>query len=280
MDKKKQKHTEEHRRKISLANIGKNSGKHLSPKTEFKKGSIPWNKGLTKQTDKRVNNISKNLLGEKNYMFGKKQSQDFIDKRFKKIIGSKRSLEVKIKMSLAMKGIKRKPLSSEHKIKIGLSNKGQKRSEEFRNKMRLQWERLSELERKKRCKSISQSKIGINSGEKCHFWNGGISKLPYDQKWNNNFKNEIRNRDNQVCMNCGKHREKLRKALSIHHINYDKELTIKENCISLCNQCHSLTQLNRDYWMNLFQSKLSQIYGYKYFNNKAMININKSEETK
>lgn len=34
-------HTFGAKRKISLAN----NGKHLSPRTEFKKGSIPWNKG-------------------------------------------------------------------------------------------------------------------------------------------------------------------------------------------------------------------------------------------
>ena len=34
-------HTEESKRKMSLAH----KGKHSSPKTEFKKGMIPWNKG-------------------------------------------------------------------------------------------------------------------------------------------------------------------------------------------------------------------------------------------
>ena len=44
-----------------------------------------------------------------------------------------------------------------------------------------------------------------------------------------------RERDNQVCMNCGKHKEKLNSALDVHHVNYDKQLSIKENCISLCH---------------------------------------------
>lgn len=37
--------SDERKRKISAANTGRNKGIHLSPTTEFKKGSIPWNKG-------------------------------------------------------------------------------------------------------------------------------------------------------------------------------------------------------------------------------------------
>ncbi len=51
---------EEIKSQISL----KNKGKHFSSKTEFKKGLIPWNKGLTKETDERVKEISEKLLGK------------------------------------------------------------------------------------------------------------------------------------------------------------------------------------------------------------------------
>lgn len=57
-------------------------GKHCSPKTEFKKGQGAWNKGLTKESDKRVKkygiSISKSRIkkqtakGKKNGMYGKK----------------------------------------------------------------------------------------------------------------------------------------------------------------------------------------------------------------
>ena len=56
-------------------------GKHSSSKTEFKKGMVPWNKGLTKETDNRVKNnalkTSKarkllNLKGKNNPRYGKK----------------------------------------------------------------------------------------------------------------------------------------------------------------------------------------------------------------
>jgi G:T-mismatch repair DNA endonuclease (very short patch repair protein) len=40
-------------------------GDHRGLKTEFKKGLVPWNKGLSKETDKRVRGISKKLTGRK-----------------------------------------------------------------------------------------------------------------------------------------------------------------------------------------------------------------------
>lgn len=95
-------------------------------------------------------------------------------------------------------------------------------------------------------------------------WNGGSSFEPYDEKFNESFRKLIRKRDNQVCMLCGIHREKLNRALDVHHINYDKLLTIPENCISLCTSCHIKTNSNRKSWVDFFKSIMSRMYGYKY----------------
>ena len=57
--------TEKHRRNIS------ESMKKNHPDTVFKKGQIPWNKNLTKETDERVRNISEKAIGKKKpYMIG------------------------------------------------------------------------------------------------------------------------------------------------------------------------------------------------------------------
>lgn len=101
-------------------------------------------------------------------------------------------------------------------------------------------------------------------GEKHPNWQGGKSFEPYNKTFNNEFKRLIRKRDNQICMLCGIHREKLNRALDIHHINYDKLLSIKENCISLCSSCHTKTGFNRKHWITLFQNLLSEKYNYQY----------------
>jgi len=112
---------------------------------------------------------------------------------------------------------------------------------------------------------ITRDKIGkANLGEKNGMWNNGGCEFPYDKEFSKRFKNIIRKRDNQVCMNCGVHREKLSQSLHVHHIDYNKHNTIKENCISLCNSCHGFTRLNQEYWIGVFRNKLSKNYGYQY----------------
>lgn len=103
-----------------------------------------------------------------------------------------------------------------------------------------------------------------NLAEKNPNWRGGISFEPYPIIFNDKFKRFIRKRDNQICMLCGTHREKLNRALHIHHINYNKLLTIPQNCISLCTSCHIKTNWNRKHWVKFFQSLLSEKYSYKY----------------
>lgn len=128
-------------------------------------------------------------------------------------------------------------------------------------------------------KKMSEDFIKKISGSNNHQWLGGKSLEPYNTDFSNSFRNSIRNRDNQLCMNCGIHRETLSRALSVHHINYDKLLSIKENCITLCIKCHALTNFNRPYWISLFQSKLSQLYGYSYSNDNQVI-LNLMEQSK
>jgi len=101
-------------------------------------------------------------------------------------------------------------------------------------------------------------------GEKASNWQGGKSFEPYDISFNNIFKRRIRKRDNQICMLCEIHREKINRALDVHHINYDKLLSIPQNCISLCNSCHMKTNFNREHWTKFFQSILSKKYNYQY----------------
>lgn len=139
-------------------------------------------------------------------------------------------------------------------------------------------EKLSEARKKGlkegRIKTWNKGLDGFRSGEENSMWKGGISFEPYDINFNKKFKREIRKRDNQVCMLCGIHKEKLNRALSIHHINYNKELSIPENCISLCISCHGKTNDNRNHWTKFFQSLLSERYNYSYSENlEPILNI-------
>jgi len=112
-------------------------------------------------------------------------------------------------------------------------------------------------------------------GEKHPNWQGGIGKDPYDFSFNNNFKDEIRKRDGFACLKCDKiesqQLQEIGRKLTIHHINYDKKLTIPENCCALCNSCNFEVNYKREHWKKFFQSLLAGKYGYTYSENGELI---------
>lgn len=167
-------------------------------------------------------------------------------------------IEVREKISRNRSGI---PMSKEQLERIRTMNIGRKHTEEQKRKIS-----MSEKGRK-----FPKEVIEKRAGKNHYRWLGGKSFEPYTADFNIIFKNKIRKRDNQICMNCGIHRERLNKSFDIHHIDYNKLLTIPENCISLCHKCHSLTNINREYWQKLFQQKLSKLYEYKYNEYKEII---------
>ncbi len=166
------------------------------------------------------------------------------------------SKETREKMSNAHKGKNHWNFGKHHlektKRKISESSKGKIISKETKRKM-------------------SKSRLG----NKHPNWLGGISFEPYDKSFNNKFKRAIRNRENQICILCGIHREKLNEALIVHHLNYDKKLTMLQNCLSLCRSCNSKVNFNRKHWTNFFQSLLSEKYGYQYNNQEIILNMEK-----
>ena len=135
------------------------------------------------------------------------------------------TLETRNKMSESGKG---RIFTKEHRKKISKGNKGKKRSPEMIFKM---------------------------TGENNHAWNGGSSFFPYCDKFNNQLKEKVRNRDNRTCQNCGV--KENGKKLPVHHIHYDKE-----NCypdlITVCNSCNSKANSNRDYWETFYINKLNE----------------------
>lgn len=206
-------------------------------------------------------------------------------------LGRGQSAETKRKLSKIMiesykQGIKR-GFQEGNKINIG-----HKHTEESRQKMSETRKRLFKEEKlipspscfQKGHKPLEITRIKQSAKKQeipLEKWEKFTSREPYDQKFEINFKRAIRKRDNQICMNCGKHREQLTRALDIHHIDYNKELSIPENCISLCRSCHILTNGNRPHWMKFFQSLLSEKYCYQYLpDNQIIINLNSNQEVK
>lgn len=222
----------------------------------WKEGHIPANKGKTKETYEPLRRTSEKMKEQRKGKHYSPRTEFKKGHKFPKEIEERRLLN-------SVKKTKGIPKSEEHKRKIGLGNEGKIISEETRKKQSITMKgkhSSPDTEFKKGQKSQNPFK----KGEQHPAFNNWSSLEPYDKNFNNKFKRAIRKRDNQVCMLCGIHREKLKQTLEIHHINYDKKLTIPQNCISLCKSCHSLTQKDREHWTKLFQSILSKQYNYQY----------------
>jgi len=119
------------------------------------------------------------------------------------------------------------------------------------------------------------------SGKNHPNWNNGSSFEPYSPKFNKKFRKLIRKRDNYICMLCGIHSEKLLRVLDVHHINYDKKLTIPQNCCALCHKCNIEVNKNRRHWTKFFQSLLAEKYEYEYSETgEIVLNLNNIKNAK
>lgn len=125
----------------------------------------------------------------------------------------------------------------------------------------------SKIIKENHSKFMSENQFGKNNPS----WNGGKSYEPYTKKFNNKFKHLIRKRDNYICMKCNKHQEKEQRSLEVHHIDYNKDCSLPQNCITLCHRCNIEANRNRNHWTKFFQSLLAEKYGYKYSEDMEII---------
>ncbi len=259
--KKGKKHTEEHNNKISISTKGENNpmygknhtektrqlikenrgdfngennpmyGKNQTQETRQKiakslQGHPAWNKGLTKETDIRIKNIS-------NKNIGKKRTEEQKQKMGVGNIGKIRTEEFKKKLSEAHKG---KVIQEETRQKIKVGNKGKKRTEKTRQRISV------------------KAKERYKNPENNPNWQGGISFELYGLDFNKDLKGQILERDTYTCQdpNC-EHKTNL---LDIHHIDFDKKNNNSENLITLCDSCHMKTngKKKRQYFTEFYQN--------------------------
>ena len=94
-------------------------------------------------------------------------------------------------------------------------------------------------------------------------WKGGLSRLPYSIRWNNELKEKIRDRDNCECQICNKTQkenlEETNHKLNVHHIDYNKQNCSEGNLISLCSSCHMKTHYNRENWKMYFKNLILKL---------------------
>jgi len=212
---------------------------------------IPWNKGLTKETDKRVLLQSLKVSGNSHYRYGVREERICkcgCEEVFKCTSGSNK---------MYIKGH-----FWRNKKRGATWNKGLKGAQ-------IAWNKGLTKETDNRLTHSFEDRIKISNaqmGAKSHLWRGGISYEIYPLGWNKTFKEQIRRRDEYKCQICGRSEVEEIRKLCVHHIDYDKQNIEPENLASLCSSCHTKTNHNREYWKKFFAIKRA--------NAKSIIEIN------
>jgi len=101
------------------------------------------------------------------------------------------------------------------------------------------------------------------SGKKNHNWNNGSSFISYPPEFSRALKTRILKRDNCVCQYCGttqkQELKRIKRKLTIHHIDYNKFNNKENNLITLCMKCNIMVNRDRVDWMNYFQELIKKI---------------------
>jgi hypothetical protein len=92
-------------------------------------------------------------------------------------------------------------------------------------------------------------------------WKGGLSYEPYSINFTRQLRQQIRNRDDNKCQFCCKSSIELGYKCHVHHIDYDKLNYLEDNLISLCKECHAMTNWNRGKWYAFYVRKIGEING-------------------
>jgi hypothetical protein len=90
-------------------------------------------------------------------------------------------------------------------------------------------------------------------------WKGGIAIEPYCDAWaDQNYKKDIMDRDGNKCMNpsCSGFCQKL----GVHHINYDKQNCTPSNLLTLCISCNAKANFKRSSWGKFYSKIVRHTY--------------------
>lgn len=132
------------------------------------------------------------------------------------------------------------------------------------------------------CAKISKWRIehrDLISGPNASGWKGGKSFERYCPKFNEEFREYIRNKFNRTCFICGKPESENIAGpnnrlyrLAVHHVDYDKVDICNGRSwpfIPICNACHAKTNSSRWYWFSKYMNYW--IYDYINFTNNWIL---------
>lgn len=254
----------------------------------FKKGDIPWNKGLTKYnnlslaiesankmgckswckgltsaTDERVANRSENRKGKGTGFIAWNRGLTKADSPILQIVAGKVSIAMKGRTAETHPYLKKK--AEDRKGRTKENNEGVKnQSLKLTGRTKEEYEYLAKMSAAQKGKTkenditvaLRAEKMKKYKGELSHCWIDGRSFVPYGKSFSKELKRQIRLRDDYTCQRCGIREGEYKQALDSHHIDYNKLNCRHDNLISLCNSCNGIVNGFRPYWTWYFKERL------------------------
>ena len=170
------------------------------------------------------------------------------------LLGHKHSKETRDKISKTLKSLTPEQRNTPNMCGDKNSFFGKKHSDKAKQKMALA---------KTGTTHSDETKLKL-SGPNSPNWKGGISFEPYCPRFNDTFRELVRDKFNHKCFLCDiseleqmedqTRRNKKPCKLSIHHVSYNKNCLCDDiDCefVPLCSSCHSkTTNGDRAYWEN------------------------------
>ena len=216
-----------------------------------------YGKKHTDETRAKMSESHPDVSGENGYFFGRHHTEKTKQKNSEAHLGKKLTEEHKKKISDGQKGENNRFYGKKH------SDESKKKISENNGRGHLGKHRSEETKKK-----ISDAQ----KGDKSYNWQGGKSFEPYCKRFNERFKESIRDMFSRTCLLCSNTEQdimgmmrsqgKRPLRLSIHHVNYNKDCLCDDSIckfVPLCHACHAKTNSNREYWENLIIEKLEAV---------------------
>lgn len=237
-----------------LRQVAKERFKNLEDCTMF-------GKHHSDETRKKISDHHADFKGEKHPMYGRHHTEE--TKQKMREMKQNMSEEVKKKISKMQRN---KIVSEESKKKMrdNHSDMSGKNNPNYGKSLSdYQKQRLSETHKGKVISYETRQKISNSlKGENNPSWKEGISFQPYCIKFNDEFKERVREYFGRCCYVCGKNEIDNKAKLCIHHVTYNKETCCDDSIplfAPLCRSCHTKTNFDREYWQEFFTVSLNYL---------------------
>lgn len=107
-------------------------------------------------------------------------------------------------------------------------------------------------------------------------WQDGVSFEPYCIKFNDEFRERVREFQGRTCLICGMIEVENGRKLSVHHVDYNKDVCCNDRppaFAAVCMRHNAQANFNRDRWQYIYHRIIDEVYDGKSYYTKEEYQI-------